>query len=664
MFLVSKEANDDRTFFQNIQVEVMRSLSFNQPKFCPTAIWNSNGLTFANQSIVGRYPLAIFVNTNNAIYVATQEYNTIVIWQEENANPTKITSGNFIQPTSLFVSSNGDIYIDDGAKNRRVQKWNEETKIFVTVMNVSSSCYGLFVDINDTLYCSMADHHQVVKRSLNDAVITSNCVAAGTGRSGAASNLLSGPRGIFVDVNLDLYVADCENDRVQLFKSGDLNGITVAGDTSLNPTVTLRLPTGIILDAEKYLFIVDNDNHRIVGSGVNGFRCLVGCYGGGSQSNQLNRPSSLSFDRSGNIFVTDHRNNRIQKFLLMKDSVALSFNQPKFCSTAFWNSNGITFADLLVVGQKPFAIFVNRNNTIYVANKENNTIVIWNEESVNPTKIIHGNFTKPNSLFVSSNGDIYIDDGEKNGRVQKWIAEMNTFVTVMSVNSACFGLFIDITDTLYCSMTEQHQVVKRSLHDSVMTTNRVAAGTGIYGSDSDQLYVPRGIFVNVNLDLYVADCENNRVQLFQSGVSNGITVAGSRSLNPTITLDCPSGITLDAEMYLFIVDNNNHRIVGSGVNGFRCLVGCYGKGSQSNPLFYPFSLSFDHSGNIFVSDSSNHRIQKFHYFEESCVKFKVQVSSFCTVVVRLKTCLSIMFNKSQSITSSSSSSQLHDTDGS
>ncbi|CAF0757324.1 unnamed protein product, partial [Adineta steineri] len=54
--------------------------------------------------------------------------------------------------------------------------------------------------------------------------------------------------------------------------------------------------------------------------------------------------------------------------------------------------------------------------------------------------------------------------------------------------------------------------------------------------------------------------------------------------------------------------------------GFRCLVGCYGGGSQSSELNNPFSFSFDHSGNMFVTDQSNHRIQKFQYVEESCSK--------------------------------------------
>jgi sugar lactone lactonase YvrE len=244
---------------------------------------------------------------------------------------------------------------------------------------------------------------------------------------------------------------------------------------------------------------------------------------------------------------------------------------------------------------------------------------VWHENSNNPTNIISGNFTNPRSLFVTSNGDIYIDDGFLNGRVQKWIAKSNTFVTVMNVNSSCDGLFVDTNDTLYCSMGLKHQVVKRSLNDPKMTSVIVAAGTGSKGSAFNKLNQPVGIFVDVNSDLYVADCENDRVQLFQSGESNGITVAGSTSPNPTINLDCPTGIVLDAEKYLFIVDSWNHRIVGSSLNGFRCVVGCLGSiGSTYNQLNGPFSLSFDRSGNMFVADTDNNQIQKFEYLEKSC----------------------------------------------
>jgi DNA-binding beta-propeller fold protein YncE len=139
----------------------------------------------------------------------------------------------------------------------------------------------------------------------------------------------------------------------------------------------------------------------------------------------------------------------------------------------------------------------------------------------------------------------------------------------------------------------------------------VAAGTDCYGSAYNQLYYPLGIFVDTGLNLYVADCGNNRVQLYSSGQATAITVAGVTA-NGTITLSCPSGVILDGDGYLFIVDSYNHRIVGSGPNGFRCIVGCSTvAGSSSNQLDYPSALNFDSYGNIFVTDRDNSRIQKF-----------------------------------------------------
>ena len=68
-------------------------------------------------------------------------------------------------------------------------------------------------------------------------------------------------------------------------------------------------------------------NNRIVGSGPNGFRCLVGCSGYGSASNQLYNPITLSFDSYGNMFVTDCWNSRIEKFILTNNSVVSKMNK-------------------------------------------------------------------------------------------------------------------------------------------------------------------------------------------------------------------------------------------------------------------------------------------------------------------------------------------------
>ena len=223
-----------------------------------------------------------------------------------------------MNPFALFVSAIGDIYIDNGNPNNRVDVWQQNASSTVTTLSIGDQCHYLFIDTNSSLYCSLYNTHRVVKRSLNsnDTQVTT---IAGTGCPGYQPHMLYNPSGIFVTVNLDLYVADFNNFRVQLFRAGDLNGTTVAGRDAPG-TIELKNPTAVTLDADGYLFIVDFKSLRVIGSGPYGFRCVIGCTAGwGAGSNQLASPRSMAFDRNGNIFVVDSGNNRVQKF-------ALSFN--------------------------------------------------------------------------------------------------------------------------------------------------------------------------------------------------------------------------------------------------------------------------------------------------------------------------------------------------
>lgn len=188
-------------------------------------------------------------------------------------------------------------------------------------MNLTGACYGLLIDRNNSLYCSMRDLHQVIRKSLDDH---SNMlsIVAGTGCRGATSNKLSKPNGIFANENFDLYVADSGNNRIQLYRTDQLYGTTIVGNKLINNTISLNYPTGVVLDADQCLFTVDSNNNRIVRQGPNGFRCLIGCYGSGSATNQLLNPQTMAFDSHGNIFVVDRNNSRIQKYLLLNNALS------------------------------------------------------------------------------------------------------------------------------------------------------------------------------------------------------------------------------------------------------------------------------------------------------------------------------------------------------
>ena len=255
------------------------------------------------------------------------------MWNNGSLTPTSTFFGNFSSSHSIFVAVTGEVYFDNTNAISGVEKWVTGTNSSVPAMYNVPQCRGLAIDVNNVLYCSMGDFDQVVAKSLSSTQSTL-AIVAGTGCRGSAANMLSFPHGIFVDTNLDLYVADCYNNRIQLFRSGQSNGITVAGSGSTNVTITLYHPTDVILDADRYFFIVDHGNNRIVGSGPNGFRCVAGCSRlRGVASNLLYNPQRLAFDNYGNIYVTDWKNNRIQKFLLLNNTLS------KYCKICLLRAN-------------------------------------------------------------------------------------------------------------------------------------------------------------------------------------------------------------------------------------------------------------------------------------------------------------------------------------
>ena len=297
-------------------------ISFNQPKFSLCASWNTTAITVLNETHVGQQPTGIFINIHDKIYLTDRQNNRFLIWFNESFISNESISQNLIKPWSIFVTNDDEIIVDNGHTNGRVDKWTFNQSKSEPIMFVNSSCVDLFVDTMNNIYCSSANENRVFKLELNkNKTIPMNI--AGTGCPGPVSNMLDHPHGIFVDENLNLFVADTDNNRIQCFNFKQVHAITVAG-FGADVLVILNKPTDIALDDDDSLFILGSGNHRIIRSILNRFECIFGCSGSiselSSSSTKLNHPETIAFDSDGNIFVTDVGNHRIQKIILTQNS--------------------------------------------------------------------------------------------------------------------------------------------------------------------------------------------------------------------------------------------------------------------------------------------------------------------------------------------------------
>jgi len=159
------------------------------------------------------------------------------------------------------------------------------------------------------------------------------------GRQGTNDGEFLFPTGIAVDSDGNIYVVEFNGNRVQKFDSNGVFllkfGSTGTGDGEFN------FPFGIAVDSSDNIYVADVSNHRIqkfdsagtfqgwlgkctagancdVGNQrSNGFMCTAATCTGlgfGTGDGQFNGPRGIAFDTSGNIYVVQSANDRIQKF--------------------------------------------------------------------------------------------------------------------------------------------------------------------------------------------------------------------------------------------------------------------------------------------------------------------------------------------------------------
>ncbi|MCE1253646.1 MAG: TIGR03663 family protein [Anaerolineae bacterium] len=139
---------------------------------------------------------------------------------------------------------------------------------------------------------------------------------------------------------------------------------------------------------------------------------------------------------------------------------------------------------------------------------------------------------------------------------------------------------------------------------------------GTTGSGAGQMQAPRGIAVAPDGTIYVADSRNNRIQrLNEKGevlATWGAMADISKGEAPGGTFNEPWGITVGPDGSVFVTDTWNHRIEKFTADGqFIKMWGIFGQGETPDAFWGPRGIAVDAQGHVYVADTGNKRIVEF-----------------------------------------------------
>ena len=267
----------------------------------------------------------------------------------------------------------------------------------------------------------------------------------------------------------------------------------------------------------------------------------------------------------------------------------------------------------------PFGISIASSDDLYISDYLNHRIVVVHLNSNADITIIgSGPGSNPSQFYgpfdvVAANTSLYVADFY-NHRVQKTSLNGSDPFTMANLSglNLPYYLFVHHDEELYLSDVSSNRVL---FFPSNSTNFTVVAGTGVPGLNASELYSPYGIFVNRIGTIYIADCGNHRIMKWMAGALVGLVVAGNGTSGSSDTqLSNPTQVIVDTNEYLYITEAGNGRITRWAPNSTFgvCIAACTGTvGIAPTELNEPHSLAFDSHGSLYVSDSSNNRVQKF-----------------------------------------------------
>jgi len=315
--------------------------------------------------------------------------------------------------------------------------------------------WGMVFDSNGNLYFADLGNDAIRKVTTNGII---SSVAINGSRDSDIISFLRYPNRMLIDTAGNLYVSEGNNSIViKVDKKGIISVVAgiglggYSGDGGSASSAQLMSPMGLAFDVSGNLYIADNGNNvirkvnkngiisTVVGNGLKGYNGD----GGLATAAELNYPSGLAIDKNGNLCIVDQNNNVIRKVGsdgIISTVAGNGYGAGKYIGGHSGDGGNATSAEL----NEPSGIAVDVSGNLFIAEVGNEDIRKVNTNGIIST--VAGNGTQgfsgdggnatsaelnyPGDVSVDTSGNLFIADG-LNNRVRKVSFKDN--ITIISL---------------------------------------------------------------------------------------------------------------------------------------------------------------------------------------------------------------------------------------
>jgi len=466
------------------------------------------------------------------------------------------------------------------------------------------------------------------------------------------SSLFNGPLGLAIDNREGyIYVADAANSVIRRMRpDGQVDAIagvpnqTGSNDGSVS-SARFNSPRGVAVDINGNLFVADSGNHTIryidVVAGqvktIAGSAGSSGLVDGDGSVARFKNPQSLTLDTSQrSVIVTDTGNNVIR--LIAPKSDGTGYTVTTLGAVGTIQTGAAMKGELealplepvpAISFLKPRAANVDSLGNIYVVEEGLTTaqagVKVYLRQTGEVVNLAQaGTFTRPTGVAIDPSGQVIVfDPGAAQGRtglrrisygppviekVEPGEAPIQGGIRVIVTGKNFAPETLVLLDgipvgSLKISNTTQLSFVTPPVSESGLRTLTVQHRGGL---DQKSFFLKPPPLTQIGVG-------------FITTVGGGSTFVGDGGGSFFSVLDIPIGMTIDSKGFLHIADSQNHRIrridfhtrtittvVGTGGEG----IAAEGTPASSARLNNPSDIVFDRMGNMYIADTDNDRVLK------------------------------------------------------